>query len=98
MRADDALDGMEAESLAVALVGSFGHGKSSLLQRLLYETGTVPGRVRTDRREYTFIGVPEPVAFLRDLMSGAARADAAVLLIDATEGPLQTLPHSYCCV
>src|SRR6185369_15869110 len=96
MPADDVLDGLEAESLAVALVGSVGHGKSTLLARLLYETGTVPpGRVKSDRRQYTFIDALGPIEFLRNLVSGATRVDAAVLLIDATESPLeQTLRHS----
>lgn len=122
--------------LAVALVGSVDHGKSTLLGRLLFETGAVPParvaqleessrrrnvslewsflldsfqaerdqavtiditeiRIRSGRREYTFIDAPGHVEFLRNLVTGAARADAAVLLIDATEGPLeQTLRHS----
>jgi bifunctional enzyme CysN/CysC len=96
MTVDDVLDGLEVESLAVALVGNVGDGKTTLLRGLLDETGTVPGSlVKSDRRQYTFIDAPGPIEFLRNLASRATRVDAAVLLIDATESPLeQTLRQS----
>lgn len=122
--------------LAVALVGSVDHGKSTLLGRLLYETGAVPEarvaqlalssrkrgvalewsflldsfqaerdqavtidvteiRVVHAGREFTFIDAPGHVEFLRNLITGAARSDAAVLLIDAAQGGSeQTRRHS----
>ena len=122
--------------LAVALVGSVDHGKSTLLGRLLYELGRVPARrveqlqessrrrgvplewsflldsfqaergqavtldvtqVRIEHagRELTFIDAPGHVEFLRNLVSGAAHADAAVLMIEAIlSAREQTLRHS----
>jgi bifunctional enzyme CysN/CysC len=38
------------------------------------------------RREYLIMDAPGHVAFMRNMVTGAARADAAVLVIDAQEG------------
>ena len=80
----------------MALVGSVGDGKTTLLRRLLHGTGTVPlSRVKSERRQYSFIDAPGPIEFLRNLVSSAARVDAAVLVIDAAGSPLeQMLRHS----
>ena len=80
----------------MALVGSVGDGKTTLLRRPLHGTGTVPlSRVKSERRQYSFIDAPGPIEFLRNLVSSAARVDAAVLVIDAAGSPLeQMLRHS----
>lgn len=113
--------------LAVALVGSVDHGKSTLLGRLLHDTGSVPSakiaqieewskrrgvplewsflldslqaerdqavtidiiqaRIAWGGREFLFIDAPGHVEFLRNLVTGVARADAAILMVDATQG------------
>lgn len=41
---------------------------------------------RSHRREYILIDAPGHIEFLKNMVSGAARAEAAVLLIDAHEG------------
>ena len=41
---------------------------------------------RSDKREYILIDAPGHIEFLKNMISGAARAEAAVLLIDAHEG------------
>jgi bifunctional enzyme CysN/CysC len=41
---------------------------------------------RSDRRDYIIIDAPGHIEFLKNMVSGAARAEAAVLLIDAKEG------------
>ncbi|MEN6306800.1 MAG: GTP-binding protein [Anaerohalosphaeraceae bacterium] len=41
---------------------------------------------RSSRREYILIDAPGHVEFLKNMISGAARAEAAVLVIDAKEG------------
>ncbi len=41
---------------------------------------------RSDKREYILIDAPGHIEFLKNMVSGAARAEAAVLLIDAHEG------------
>ena len=40
----------------------------------------------SDKREYILIDAPGHIEFLKNMISGAARAEAAVLLIDAHEG------------
>jgi bifunctional enzyme CysN/CysC len=41
---------------------------------------------KSDNREYILIDAPGHIEFLKNMISGAARAEAAVLLIDAHEG------------
>ncbi len=41
---------------------------------------------KTERRDYIIIDAPGHIEFLKNMISGAARAEAAVLIIDAKEG------------
>jgi bifunctional enzyme CysN/CysC len=41
---------------------------------------------KTDARDYIIIDAPGHIEFLKNMISGAARAEAAVLIIDAKEG------------
>jgi bifunctional enzyme CysN/CysC len=51
---------------------------------------------RTSRREYVLIDAPGHREFLKNMVSGAAQADAAVLVVDAAEGVQeQTRRHAY---
>ncbi len=118
---------MTHETMNVVIVGHVDHGKSTLVGRLLADTGTLgdgklekvqevcrqQGKVfeyaflldaleeeqgqgitidsarvffRTDKRDYIIIDAPGHIEFLKNMVSGAARAEAAVLLIDANEG------------
>jgi bifunctional enzyme CysN/CysC len=118
---------MARETMNVVIVGHVDHGKSTLVGRLLADTGTLgdgklekiravckqQGKVfeyaflldaleeeqgqgitidsarvffRTERRDYIIIDAPGHIEFLKNMVSGAARAEAAVLLIDAKEG------------
>ncbi|MEZ4429848.1 MAG: GTP-binding protein [Nannocystaceae bacterium] len=134
MQASDARDGAGPddgaairETMNIVIVGHVDHGKSTLVGRLLADTGTLPkgklesvkatcdrtGKVfeyaflldaleaeqdqgitidaarvffRTDRRDYIIIDAPGHIEFLKNMVTGAARAEAAILLIDAAEG------------
>ena len=109
------------------MVGHVDHGKSTVIGRLLHETGSLPPgkldavaaassrrgmpfewaflldalqlerdqgitvdvseiRLRTPGRPITIVDAPGHVEFLRNMVTGAAAADAAVLVIDAAEG------------
>ena len=51
---------------------------------------------RTPRRDYTIIDAPGHKEFLKNMITGAASADAAVLLVDANEGLReQTRRHGF---
>jgi bifunctional enzyme CysN/CysC len=51
---------------------------------------------RTAHREYVLIDAPGHREFLKNMVSGAAQADAAVLVVDAAEGVQeQTRRHAY---
>ncbi len=119
---DDARDTMN-----VVFVGHVDHGKSTLVGRILADTGTLgegklekvqaickqqgkkfefaflldaleeeqgqgitidAARVffKSDLRDYIIIDAPGHIEFLKNMVTGAARAEAAVLLIDAKEG------------
>lgn len=51
---------------------------------------------RTAKREYVIIDAPGHVEFVVNMITGAAQADAAVLIVDASEGiQEQTKRHAY---
>lgn len=121
----------------VVVVGHVDHGKSSLIGRLLFETGMLSDAkvqeleavsakrgmplewsfaldafqaerdqaitidttqifFRTAERPYVIIDAPGHREFLKNMVSGAAQADAAVLVVDAAEGVReQTRRHAY---
>jgi len=113
--------------LKIVIIGHVDHGKSTLVGRLLYDTGSLPeGKYeqlqavaerrrapfewanlmdalqaerdqnvtidvahiwfRTKKRQYVIIDAPGHVEFLKNMVTGAASADAALLVIDAHEG------------
>jgi len=113
--------------LTVVIAGHVDHGKSTVIGRLLAETGSLPegkleqiralcqraGRpfeyaylldalkderaqgitidtarvfLNTPAREYLVLDAPGHVEFVRNLVTGAARAEAGLLVIDAHEG------------
>ncbi len=121
----------------IVIVGHVDHGKSTLVGRLLHETGSLPDgklemlqavsarrgmpfewsflldalqterdqgitidttqiRFRTPSRDVVLIDAPGHAEFLRNMITGAAQADGAVLIIDALEGVRdQTRRHGY---
>jgi sulfate adenylyltransferase large subunit len=51
---------------------------------------------KTDKRRYVIIDAPGHVEFVKNMITGASQAEAAVLIIDANEGVKeQTKRHSY---
>ena len=51
---------------------------------------------KTDKRDYTIIDAPGHKEFLKNMITGAAQSDAAVLVIDAAEGVReQSRRHGY---
>lgn len=123
--------------LKLVIVGHVDHGKSTLIGRMLHDTGSLPdGKVeavkamserrgmpmewafvldalqaerdqgitidttqiffKTPRRPYVIIDAPGHKEFLKNMVSGAASADAAILVVDAKEGVReQTRRHGY---
>ena len=115
------------EQMNIVVVGHVDHGKSTVIGRLLADTGSLPqGKLeqvkatcernsrpfeyaflldalkdeqaqgitidtarcffKTGKRDYIIIDAPGHVEFLKNMVSGAARAEAALLVIDAHEG------------
>jgi len=123
--------------LPIVIVGHVDHGKSTLVGRLLNDTGSLPEgkveavremsrrrgmpfewsfvmdalqaerdqgitidttqvRFETPTRPYVIIDAPGHKEFLKNMVTGAASADGALLLIDVTEGALeQSRRHAY---
>ena len=128
---------VQKEQLSVVIVGHVDHGKSTLIGRLLHDTGSLEeGKLQeieevcktrnvqmewsfvldalqaerdqavtidttqiyfsTKLRDYVIIDAPGHREFLKNMISGAAQADAAVLVVDADEGiKEQTKRHAY---
>src|SRR3982751_6616908 len=123
--------------LRVVFVGHVDHGKSTLIGRILHDTGSLAeGKIemiqkacaaegmefefaflldalleeqeqnvtidttqipfRTKRRQYVIIDAPGHKEFLKNMIMGAANADAAILVIAASEGVReQSRRHAY---
>jgi len=63
-------------------------------QNITMDTTRVP--FRTERRSFTIIDAPGHKEFLKNMITGAASADAAILLVDAQEGLReQTRRHCF---
>jgi bifunctional enzyme CysN/CysC len=63
-------------------------------QNITIDTTQLP--FRSSRREYVIIDAPGHKEFLKNMVTGAASADAAILLIDAHEGiQEQSKRHAY---
>ncbi len=128
---------MPDDRLKVAFLGHVDHGKSTLIGRLLYDTGSVPpdrleqlqaasaargldtefaflldqlseerdGAMTLDTaqlffragaREYVVIDAPGHRELLRNMLTGAWEAHAAVLIVDARQGlGEQTRRHAF---
>jgi len=129
--------GPGTERLSLVIGGHVDHGKSTIIGRLLADTGSLPegkldavrascartgkpfewaflldalkdeqaqgitidsARVffKTAARHCIIIDAPGHIEFLRNMITGAARADAALLVIDAKDGVQQnSLRHGY---
>lgn len=117
----------ELERMDIVVVGHVDHGKSTVIGRLMADTGSLPeGKLeqvkamckskarpfeyaflldalkneqaqgitidtarcffKTERRHYIIHDAPGHVEFLKNMITGASRAQAALLVIDAQEG------------
>ncbi len=115
------------EAMNIVIVGHVDHGKSTVIGRLLADTGSLPeGKLesvkeycrknsrpfeyaflldalkdeqaqgitidtarsffKTRKRDYIIIDAPGHIEFLKNMVTGASRAEAALLVIDAKEG------------
>ena len=118
---------LNREQMNIVIVGHVDHGKSTVIGRLLADTGSLPqGKLesikeycrknakpfeyaflldalkdeqaqgitidtarcffKTDQRDYIIIDAPGHIEFLKNMVTGASRAEAALLVIDAKEG------------
>ncbi len=121
----------------IVVVGHVDHGKSTMIGRLLYDTGSLPpGKMeemtavsarrgmeiewsfvldafqaerdqavtidttqvwfKTLKRDYVIIDAPGHREFLKNMVSGAAAAESAIIVVDAAEGVReQSRRHGY---
>src|SRR6056297_1293320 len=127
----------EKEDMNLVFVGHVDHGKSTIIGRMLADTGSLPeGKLEqvkenckrnskpfeyaflldalkdeqsqgitidsarvffeTDKRRYLILDAPGHIEFLKNMVTGAARAEAACLVIDAGEGIMENSKrHGY---
>ncbi len=118
---------LNKKNMNIVIVGHVDHGKSTIIGRLLADTGSLPkGKLEsvkemcrrnskpfeyaflldalkdeqaqgitidsarcffnTQKRNYIIIDAPGHIEFLKNMVTGASRAEAALLVIDAKEG------------
>ncbi|HSV84969.1 MAG TPA: GTP-binding protein [Levilinea sp.] len=118
---------LTSEKMNIVVAGHVDHGKSTVIGRLLADTGSLPAgklqqvrascernsrpfeyaflidalkdeqaqnitidaaRVffKSSRRHYIIIDAPGHIEFIKNMVTGASRAEAALLVIDAAEG------------
>ena len=118
---------MNREQMNIVIVGHVDHGKSTVIGRLLADTGSLPeGKLesvkenckrnsrpfeyaflldalkdeqaqgitidtarcffKSVKRDYIILDAPGHIEFLKNMVTGASRAEAALLVIDADEG------------
>ena len=118
---------MNREQINIVIVGHVDHGKSTVIGRLLADTGSLPqGKLeqvkalceknarpfeysflldslkdeqsqgitidtarcffKTKKRDYIILDAPGHIEFLKNMVTGASHAEAALLVIDAAEG------------
>ena len=129
--------GHNPEDMKIVIVGHVDHGKSTIIGRLMADTGALPeGKLeqvqencrrnskpfeyaflldalkeeqaqgitidvarcffKSKKRRYIIMDAPGHVEFLKNMVTGAAQAEAALLVIDADEGiQLNSLRHGY---
>jgi bifunctional enzyme CysN/CysC len=127
----------DRERMHVAFIGHVDHGKSTVVGRLLADTGSLPdGKLEqveelcrkngepfeyaylidalkeeraqsitidsarvffsSKTRDYIIMDAPGHIEFIRNMVTGAARAEAALLVIDAKEGVMEnSRRHGY---
>jgi bifunctional enzyme CysN/CysC len=125
------------EQMNIVIIGHVDHGKSTVIGRLLADTGSLPeGKLdkvkemcrrtskpfeyaflldaladeqsqgitidaarcffKTAKRRYIIIDAPGHIEFLKNMITGASHAEAALLVIDAHEGVKEnTRRHGY---
>src|SRR5690625_3676993 len=123
--------------MRIVIVGHVDHGKSTIIGRMLADTGALPqGKLEqvkeicrrtgktfeyaflldalkderaqgitidaarvffeSEKRKYIIIDAPGHTEFLKNMVTGASRAEAALLVIDATEGVMENSKrHGY---
>ena len=129
---------VEKPHLNLAIIGHIDHGKSTLVGRLLYDTGVVPPHIiekfkqeakakgkesfvfawvmdslreerergitidiahkkfETDKYYFTIVDCPGHRDFVKNMITGASQADAAILVVDAKDGVMaQTKEHIF---
>ncbi|HEV8026010.1 MAG TPA: adenylyl-sulfate kinase [Stellaceae bacterium] len=128
---------IQSRAFSIVIAGHVDHGKSTLIGRLLHDTGSLPeGKVAALReasrrrgmlfewsfvmdalkverdqgitidttrmrfksalRDYLIIDAPGHVEFLKNMLTGAAAAEAAILVVDVVEGMgEQTRRHAF---
>ncbi len=129
--------GHKEAGLNIVVVGHVDHGKSTVIGRLLYDTGSLPQgaidkvekiaydtgkpfeyaylldafeeeqqqgitidttriQFATQKRDYVIIDAPGHKEFLKNMISGAAGAEAALLIVDGKQGVQeQSRRHAY---
>src|SRR5215216_3544016 len=76
----------------VGTIGHIDHGKTTLTRGITIAIAHV--EYETDQRHYAHVDCPGHADYIKNMITGAAQMDGAILVVAAPEGPMpQTREH-----
>src|SRR6516225_5514736 len=76
----------------VGTIGHVDHGKTTLTAGITMATAHV--EYETDKRHYAHVDCPGHADYVKNMITGAAQMDGAILVVSAADGPMpQTREH-----
>jgi elongation factor Tu len=78
----------------VGTIGHVDHGKTTLTAAMTKTIATAHVEYETEKRHYAHVDCPGHADYVKNMITGAAQMDGAILVVSAADGPMpQTREH-----